>query len=406
MRLLGIPASLSAPERRILLLLGAAFFIGQYDMTLLTLALPDVQESFSIAEEELGTMIAIARLGALPAIALALLSDGRGRRRLLVVSLVGLSIFSLATSFAQTANQFIFFQANARLFTTLEEILAVVYALELLPSRHRGWGVGFLAAMGGLGSGLASLLYGLSDYLPGGWRALYVIGGLAIMYVAWLRRSLPESPMFEQQQPGQVKPVFWQPLLELFRHHRLALLALTLIAGMFWFQAVANLNFMSKYLQDSHGYSPSQVSIMFVVAGTFAIFGNVIAGRTSDRVGRRPVLAFGIALNCATFLLFYNTSGWMVPLAWIAALFSFFVVDVMVNAIAGELFPTHCRSTAATLRAIISLVAAAAGLAIEGSLYTALGSHGAALSLMTLSSLLALPAVLFWLRETANIELQ
>jgi putative MFS transporter len=406
MRLLAIPSSLNAPERKILLLLGAAFFIGQYDMTLLTLALPDVQASFAVAEEDLGSMIAIARLGALPAIALALLSDGRGRRRLLVVSLVGLSLFSLATGFAQTANQFILFQASARLFTTLEEILAVVFALELLPSRHRGWGVGFLAAMGGLGSGLGSLLYGTSDYLPGGWRALYVIGGMAIMYVAWLRRSLPESPMFQQHASESPQPGFLRPLHDIFRYHRLALLALTTIAGAFWFQVVANLNFMSKYLQDSHSYSPAQVSIMFLVAGAFAIFGNVIAGRASDRIGRRPTLAFGIALNCAAFILFYNSSGWLVPLAWIAALFSFFVVDVIVNAISGELFPTNCRSTAATLRSIISLVAAAIGLAIEGSLYSALGSHGAALSLMTLSSLLALPAVLLWLRETANTELQ
>lgn len=406
MRLLAIPSSLNAPDRKILLLLGAAFFIGQYDMTLLTLALPDVQASFAVAEEDLGSMIAIARLGALPAIALALLSDRRGRRRLLVVSLVGLSLFSLATGFAQTANQFILFQASARLFTTLEEILAVVYALELLPSRHRGWGVGFLAAMGGLGSGLGSLLYGTSDYLPGGWRALYVIGGMAIMYVAWLRRNLPESPMFQHHASAAPEPGFFRPLQDMFRYHRLALLALTTIATAFWFQVVANLNFMSKYLQDSHSYSPAQVSIMFLVAGAFAIFGNVVAGRASDRIGRRPTLAFGIALNCAAFILFYNSSGWLVPLAWIAALFSFFVVDVMMNAISGELFPTNCRSTAATLRSIISLVAAAIGLAIEGSLYSALGSHGAALSVMTLSSLLALPAVLMWLRETANTELQ
>ena len=71
--LFATPASLDRDSRRLLLLLGAAFFIGQYDMTLLTLALPDVQASFDIPEERLGQMIAIARLGALPAVFLALL---------------------------------------------------------------------------------------------------------------------------------------------------------------------------------------------------------------------------------------------------------------------------------------------------------------------------------------------
>jgi putative MFS transporter len=363
-----------------------------------------VQASFGIAEETIGRVVAFARLGAIPAVFLALMADRIGRRRLLVTTLVGLSLFSMATGLATSASQFMLFQASARLFTTLEEILAVVFALEMLPARHRGWGVGFLAAMGGLGSGLASVLYGTVESLPGGWRALYVIGGMAILYVAWLRRKLPESPMFERQDTD-LRASFFEPLREIFTRHRRALLALVVIAGTFWFQVGAALNFMSKFLQGTHGYSPGQVSLLFVIAGTLAIFGNVLAGRVSDRIGRRPTLAGGMVVNCIAFVAFYNIAGPLVPLAWIAALFSFFVVDVMVNAVSGELFPTSCRSTAATLRTIISLLAGAVGLVLEGSLYTLLGSHGAALSLMTLSSLLGLPAVALWLRETANTTL-
>ena len=85
--LFSIPRDLDSQQRRLLLLLGAAFFIAQYDMTLLTLALPDVQTTFAIEEEKLGRLIAYARLGAIPAIFLALLADRIGRRQLLIVSL-------------------------------------------------------------------------------------------------------------------------------------------------------------------------------------------------------------------------------------------------------------------------------------------------------------------------------
>jgi putative MFS transporter len=399
-----MPSDLHTKEKRILLLLGAAYFVGAYDMTLVTLALPDIQVSFSIAEEKLGSLIAYARMGAIPAILLALVADRIGRRKLLVMTLVGLSVFSLATAFAQSVTQFIILQSAAKFFITLEEILAVIFALEMLPARHRGWGVGFLAAMGGLGSGLGAMLYGVVEYLPGGWRALYVLGSFAILYIAFLRRNLPESPMFEKQSQGTKSPL-WQPLHEIFTQHRRALLALAAIAATFWFQIGANLNFMSKYLQSSHGYSPGEVSVLFVVAGVFAIFGNVVAGKVSDTIGRRPTLAFGIVANCAAFLAFYNSSSLLLPLAWIAALFSFFVVDVVITAVTGELFPTSCRSTAASLRVIFAVVAGAIGLAAEGVLYTYFGSHAAALSLLTLSSLLGLPAVALWLRETANTEL-
>ena len=61
--LFSLPADVGPDQRRLLILLGAAFFIGQYDMALLTLALPDIQASFAIPEEDLGRVIAFARNG-------------------------------------------------------------------------------------------------------------------------------------------------------------------------------------------------------------------------------------------------------------------------------------------------------------------------------------------------------
>ena len=399
------PAGLAAADKKLLWLLGAAFLIGQYYMTVLSLALPDMQASFGISEQDLGKVIAAARLGVLPAIFLALLADRVGRSRLLIVTLLGLSLATGATGFARTTEEFIALQFCARAFTTAEEILAVVYVLEMLAARHRGWGVGFLAAMGGLGSGLASLLYGVVDVLPGGWRALYVIAAVPILYLAWLRRVLPESVLFDQNAAGAPAQSLWKPLGEILTHYRREMTAIALIASAFWFHLSATLNFMSKYLQETHNYDPRQVSILFIVAGSLAILGNVTAGRISDRIGRRPTLVAGLLLNCAATVAFYNAGGWLLPLAWIGALFAYFGVEVMVNAMSGELFPTRCRSTASMLRSICGMFAAVAGLAVEGMLFGLLGSHAAALSVLALSSLLAVPVVILLLRETSGTEL-
>lgn len=399
------PVGLDPAHRNLLLLLGAAFFVAQYDMTVLSLALPDLQASFGINEQDVGKVIAAARLGAFPAVFLALMSDRIGRRRLLVLTLLGLSLATGATGFARTTGEFIALQFCARLFCTAEEILSVIYVLEVLPARHRGWGVGFLAAMGGLGSGMASLLYGLVDYLPGGWRALYVIAAFPILYLAWLRRLLPETALFEKSAGMIAGRSALQPFLDIFRNHRREITAISLIAALFWFQVSATLSFMSKYLQEAHGYQPQQVSLLFIVAGSLAILGNVMAGRISDRVGRKLTLVVALITYSAAIFTFYNSAGLLLPLAWIAALFSFFAVDVLVNAVSGELFPTHCRSTASTVRMIFAMFAAVSGLAIEGSLFNILGSHAAALSLLCLSALLAVPVVILMLRETANTEL-
>ena len=73
----------------------------------------------------------------------------------------------------------------------------------------------------------------LVDYLPGGWRALYVIAGISILYIAWLRRLLPESTLFDRYVERHEKLDFWQPVLEIYRFHWREMTAIALIAATF-----------------------------------------------------------------------------------------------------------------------------------------------------------------------------
>lgn len=399
------PAGLSSADTRLLWLLAATFFVGHYDLAVLSLALPDLQQSFNIPEGDLGKVLAAARLGALPALVLALLADRAGRRALLMATLLGMCIVTGATAFARTAQEFIVLQFLARTFVSAEETIAVVYVLEMLPARRRGWGVGFLAAVGACGSGFASLLYALIDFLPGGWRALYLIAAFPMLYITWLRRTLPESTMFEDRADHRAPAEFWQPFREIMRHYRREMLAIAVIASAFWFHVSASLNFMSKHLQDIHGFAPPEVSLFFILAGSIAVLGNPVAGRLSDQMGRRPTLIAGLLVNSIATVMFYTTGGWLLGVAWIATLFGYFIVEVVVYAISGELFPTSCRSTASTLRSVCAMLAAVAGLIVEGALFNLLGSHAAAISLLCLATLPAIPVAIFMLRETSRAEL-
>ena len=112
-----------------------------------------------------------------------------------------------------------------------------------------------------------------------------------------------------------------------------------------------------------------------------------------------------LLLHWAGMIIFYNIGGPLLPVAWMIAIFCYFAIEVMMNAISGELFPTSCRTTAASLRTIVGILAAAAGLTVEGSLFQYFGDHGSAISVMVFSTLLAIPVVVFCLRETANEHL-
>jgi putative MFS transporter len=406
-RALGPPRRLPPAQLRLLVLLGTAFTLNSYDFGILGLALPQIQAELGVAEAEAGRLAAVARLGVLPALGLALLADWRGRRRLLVLTVVGFSVCTLLTAFARTPLEFMLLQLLARTFTAAEEMLAVVVLTEELDADVRGWGVGLMAAFGGLGHGLASLLYSQVEVLPHGWRALYLLGAAPLLLLAWLRRDLAETRRFVAYRTARgERATLLAPLRSLLRNHRARLAALCLTVTPFWFAASTALVFMSKYLQETHGYGPGTVAVLFLVGGSVAILGNLVAGRASDRFGRRPVsLAFLVA-NSAAVAAFYNAPSAFVPFCWIALVFSFFAIEVIFNALGSELFPTAYRSTASSIRALAATLGAVLGLWCEGFLYGVTGSHAGAISWMLLASLVSMLAVALSLPETARRSLE
>ena len=146
-------------------LLGLTLQINHYDFALLTLALPQIQAGLAIPEARIGGLVASVRLGVLPAFALAFLADRAGRRRLLVVTILGFTLCTATTAFARDAAQFLAFQFLARMFIAAEEMLAIVVLTEELSAQARGFGLGILAAFGALGFGTAALALALVNVI-------------------------------------------------------------------------------------------------------------------------------------------------------------------------------------------------------------------------------------------------
>src|SRR5215510_13538605 len=95
-------------EPRTLSLLGFvsfALFFEQYDLSLLNNALKYITADLAIPETRLGFFQMWIRLGSLPALLLIPLADRLGRRRLFLVSVVGMSLGTLITAFSQSPLQ-------------------------------------------------------------------------------------------------------------------------------------------------------------------------------------------------------------------------------------------------------------------------------------------------------------
>ena len=75
-------------------------------------------------------------------------------------------------------------------------VFGPVVVAEELNASDRGWGIGMLGAIGGLGHGAAAIAFAFVDDLPLGWRALYLIGVIPLVFVKAFTRF--ENAMREE----------------------------------------------------------------------------------------------------------------------------------------------------------------------------------------------------------------
>jgi putative MFS transporter len=381
----------------------------QYDVVLFSMSLKQVQAELGLSDSSLGFLSSLVRAGALFSLPLTLAADRFGRRRLLLVTILGYTLCTGATAFAPNATTFVLFQFLARIFAAAELGVAIVVIAEEFDVEHRGWGLGALGALHACGAGVAGLAFAFVDVLPYGWRALYAIGLVPLLVVAYLRRTLPETDRFEavarERTALRAAPPL-APALDLVRRHprRLAILAFAVVA--IEIAMGPAISFAPKFLQDVHGWSPAQVAALTVGGGVFAIVGNSLAGWLSDRRGRRPVTLLFTCGVLLAIVAFYELPGLFAPLLWIALVFGLMGTQVTLGAYGAELFPTRVRSTASGVREFCKTAGAATGLALVSLLFGVVGSNWNAIALLCAVGALAPLTVLLFFPETAGKRLE
>ena len=404
------PAGMALRQEQIFLLVGAAALFAGYDANVFGLAVPQIQASLHIPDNQIGPTISTFRLATVAALLIAASADLIGRRRLLLYTILGQAIFTLLTAATGTYVQFVGAQILTRVFGYAEEMLCFVVVAEEMADASRGWANGGLATFYYMGAVFAAIVFAAIEVLPFGWRAIYVVGAVPLFFVAWLRRRMPETRRFAELSLAEgmrAKLAMAGALLrDLAREYPGRFLVVVTGAAAYGFAMSPAASLGPMFVQTAYHYRPAEATALFLPVTLISLALAILTGKLSDRIGRKPVTLAMVALSGGAFFLFYGGVApiWM-PLLWLLAFYGFFCGDALIAGFALEIMPTRYRATVSGLRYLIEVAAGAVSLALEGHFFDRFGGHGPAIRFLLASIPISLLAILF-LPEPAGKNLE
>jgi SHS family lactate transporter-like MFS transporter len=319
-----------------------------YDFTILTLVLIDIQRDLSVgaaAAGALGTVTLLTRL--VGGVAAGRAADRWGRKWPLLVSIVWFSGFSFLSGFSQSYAMLFALRALFGLGMGGEWTAGTALVLEHWPEHRRGMVTGVLQGAFSWGFILAALVFQLvysqlEDGSPWGWRILLWSGLAPAALVLWIRRQVPESPLWlagrvqaarSRTSPaaGWVRQLAW----------RIARTTLVMGALMFAYQSMS---FWYASLLRQAGMAPLAYLVALNLGG---IAGAAFWGALGDsRVGRRGAIsvASGAAILVLPLFLYAQTTTGLWLGALLAGSTGAGIIGVAPSYVGGQ-FPTAFRGT-------------------------------------------------------------
>lgn len=247
------------------------------------------------------------------------IGDRRGRRPMLLLSMVIMSIAMLLTALLPThaqigslAGWLLILLRCVMGFSVGGEYTGVVaYLLESAPQRRRGLVASLAAAASEIGALLAVGVSALTvsslsdaDLQSWGWRIPFFFGA-ALAALVWVARStMQESPDFERQRAEGTIP--HNPLLHTLSEQRIGVLRAFAISALGSITYYVGITYVPAFLTSVRSSTEADALWLSTVAAVAVILITPVVGALSDRVGRKPVLLTLMALSAALPVVMFS----------------------------------------------------------------------------------------------------
>ena len=349
-----------------------------------------------------GAIIATTLCGwAFGGMAAGVLADYIGRKRTMIYAILTYSIMTGISALSWNWISFAIFRFLAGLAIGSEWVTGTSMTAEFWPDNARGKGSGLFQCGFGIGFFFASVVWLFVGGLgPGAWRLMYLIGVLPALLTLWIRRAIPESPLWEraserrkaaqerQLSGGTITPedraltrftfadLF--AIREVRKRTIVAFLMATASAVGFWGISTWVPPYIGSLATAAGLSSPRWASFTGIAYNVGTIAGYVALGFLADAFGRKPVtLAYFAFAWFFVPVLFLWTHDLRLLLS-VAAIVGFFGSGQLtwLAVWLPELYATSMRATAVGFIFNAPRLIAAAGTLMAGTLIVRFGGYG------------------------------
>jgi metabolite-proton symporter len=293
--------------------------------------------------------------------------DRIGRKRLLMLSLVLMGAATVLIGLLPTYDTIGIWAPVALIVLRLVQGFAVggewggavLMAAEHGDAARRGfwasWPQAGVAAGFLLSAGMLAAINGLlseADFLAWGWRVPFLASVVLVLVGWYIRNKVAESRLFEEAvEAAEAPPKL--PALEVFRERpRAVLLGAGLRVGeniSYYILTAFSLTFLVEISAESRALALNAL----LIGAAVQFFAIPLFAALSDRIGRRPVYAFGglglAAWSFALFPLLASGNDMLIVLALVVGLVLHGAMYGPQAAMIAELFPTRIRYSGASI---------------------------------------------------------
>ena len=332
------------------------WMLDAMDFLLYVMVIGRLKEYFHFDDGTAGLLGTITLLvSAVGGLFFGAIADRFGRARALIFTILVFSLGSLGAATSQTLTQLLLWRALLGLGMGGEWASGAALVCESWPAEHRtkaiaimqsGWALGYILA-----SVAAAVVLDVLQLGEDAWRWLFVVGAVPAFFTLWVRRSVPESPIWLKHQESSTPRVNSLAVLFGPRLWRRTVLA-TLLTGAVMFANWGLFFWLPSFLarpieQGGAGMSILRSMSWLIPMQVGAYIGYLSFGFISDRIGRRRTFIIYLILAAVLVPIYgqlARSPGLLMALGPAVGFVGYGFFS-MFGAFLAELFPTAVRAT-------------------------------------------------------------